>query len=470
MSISRLITGISFITILTVAFYVPAFAQETVIVRPKEIDDILLNPGIGFMTFHRFNGDALNTGKSWTEGKPIVYQEFDGNAENQDYPMTTIAYFRIYWKFIEPQMHKYRWDLIDEALKTARERGQTLMLRIAPYGTGTQNDVPDWYRAMVGKRKDLPVKKWQVDPEDLRYVKHFGNMIRLLGERYDGHPDLESVDVAIVGAWGEGAGSALLAQRTRQALVDAYIDSFKKTHLVMLLTDKETNSYALSQADVGWRVDCLGDMGGFSPTWSHMNDYYPQAIINFRVRDAWKKAPVTFEVCWVMQHWKDMGWDVDHIIDESLKWHISSFNAKSSPVPKEWWPSVNRWLKKMGYRFVLRKFTYPAILNPNSKLSFTSWWENKGVAPCYKKFPLALRLKNDEKTEILVTKADIRTWLPGDNLYNDTVLVPSNMPQGEYNLQIGILDPLSNKPKVKLAISGREPDGWYHLGKIMIRN
>jgi hypothetical protein len=30
-------------------------------------------------------------------------------------------------------------------------------------------------------------------------------MIRALGRRYDGHPDLESVDLAIVGAWGEGA-------------------------------------------------------------------------------------------------------------------------------------------------------------------------------------------------------------------------------------------------------------------------
>ena len=434
-----------------------------------EIDDILTNPGIGFMTFQRFNGDTLNQAKRWTEGKPIVYQEFDGNLQHKNYPVTSIAYFRIYWKFIEQNMGKYRWDLIDNALKTAHHRQQTLMLRIAPYGTGTENDVPDWYRTMVGERKDLPVKKWQVDPEDPRYVKHFTKMIRIMGKRYDGHPDLENVDVSIVGAWGEGAGSAQLTDKTRQALVDAYIDSFRKTPLVMLLTDKKTNSYALSKADVGWRIDCLGDMGGFSPTWSHMNDYYPQAIINFGVRDAWKKAPVTLEVCWVMQHWKDMGWDVDHIIDESLKWHISSFNAKSSAVPKEWWPAVNRWLEKMGYRFVLRKFTYPSLVNPNGKLSFTSWWDNKGVAPCYKKFPLALRLKNDKKTEIVLTNADIRTWLPGDNLYDDSVLVPSDMPPGKYDLQIGILDPKSNKPKVQLAISEKQPDGWYHLGKIKIR-
>ncbi len=118
---------------------------------------------------------------------------------------------------------------------------------------------------------------------------------------------------------------------------------------------------------MGWRVDCLGDMGGFSPTWSHMLDYYPQNIIYFGMQDAWKKAPVTLEVCWVMQHWKNKGWDVDYIIDQSLKWHISSFNAKSSAVPDEWWPQVNRWLKRMGYRFVLRKFTYPATVQPGRR-------------------------------------------------------------------------------------------------------
>ncbi len=447
-----------------------AFAQETMIVRPKQIDTVLVNPGIGFMTFQRFNGDALNQGLKWTEGYPIQYQEFKGSLENKDYPMTSIAYFRIYWKFIEPEKGKYRWDLIDKALDTAHARGQTLMLRIAPYGTGKDNDVPAWYRAIVGDEPEQSrrVRKWRTDPENPNYVKYFTAMVRALGERYDGHPDLESVDMAIVGAWGEGAGSALLSEPTREALVDAYIESFKKTPLVMLLTDRKTNTYGLSKAHVGWRVDCLGDMGGFNPNWSHMQDYYPEGIINFGMRDAWKKAPVTFEVCWVMQQWKNKGWDVDYIIDQSLKWHISSFNAKSSPVPKEWWPNVNRWLKRMGYRFVLRRFTYPAVVEPNGKLSFTSWWENKGVAPCYKRFPLALRLRGARRTAVLETDADIREWLPGDNLYDDAVFVPFDMPLGDYELDLAMLDPRTRKPKIRLAIEGRREDGWYRLGKIEV--
>jgi len=446
-----------------------AWAQETVAVRPKEIGDVLTNPGIGFMTFQRFNGDKLNEGKKWTEGYPIVYQAFDRTLQNDKHPMTTLAYFRLYWKFIEPEQGQYRWELIDKALQTAGDRGQTLLLRIAPYGTGADNDVPDWYRALVGKEEKQPEAKWRTNPEDPRYVQHFGAMVRALGTRYDGHPLLESIDLSIVGAWGEGAGSERLTQKTREALVDSYLEAFKKTHLVMLLTDEQTNRYGLSKRDVGWRVDCLGDMGGFSPTWCHMCDYYPQAIINCGMADAWKKAPVTLEVCWVMQHWKDQGWDVDYIIEQSLKWHISSFNAKSSAVPDDWWPAVNRWLTRMGYRFVLRKFTYPSRVKPGGALAFTSWWENKGVAPCCRRFRLALRLLGSTEKRILVANADLRSWLPGDNLCDGTVAVPADMPEGPYDLQIGVLDERFDEPDVKLAIEGRRPDGWYSLGKINVQ-
>lgn len=462
-------TACCFSMILIATWLTVAWAQETVVVRPKEIGDVLTNPGIGFMTFQRFNGDKLNEGKKWTEGYPIVYQAFDRSLQNEKHPLTTLAYFRLYWKFIEPAQGEYRWELIDKALQTAGDRGQTLLLRIAPYGTGADNDVPDWYRTMLGKEEKPAEAKWRTSPEDPRYVQHFGAMIRALGARYDGHPLLESVDLSIVGAWGEGAGSERLTQKTREALVDSYLEGFKKTHLVMLLTDEKTNRYGLSKRDVGWRVDCLGDMGGFSPTWCHMCDYYPQAIINCGMQDAWKKAPVTLEVCWVMQHWKDQGWDIDYIIDQSLKWHISSFNAKSSPVPDEWWPAVNRWLTKMGYRFVLRKFTYPSRVKPGGELAFTSWWENTGVAPCYRRFRLALRLLSPTDKRILVANADLRSWLPGDNLCDSAVTVPADAPEGPSDLQIGILDEHFDEPEVKLAIEGRRPDGWYSLGKINVQ-
>ena len=124
------------------------------------------------MTFQRFNGDDLNPGLGWTEGYPIVYQPPNGSLENKNHPMTSIAYFRVYWKFIEPESGKYRWDLIDTALKTATSRRQTLLLRIAPYGTEASNDVPTGTgRCSAMRTKCSPIEKWRTNPEDPRYVE-----------------------------------------------------------------------------------------------------------------------------------------------------------------------------------------------------------------------------------------------------------------------------------------------------------
>jgi hypothetical protein len=453
--------------------------EGMVVIRPKEIDDILTNPGIGFTTFQRFNGDDLNPGAGWTEGMPIAYQEFDGNLKNKNYPETSIAYLRIYWKFVEPEKQKYNWELIDQALSTAASRGQTLLLRIAPYGTGDERDVPRWYRQMVGDKKDFkynnPVNKWVVDPEDPRYVQYFGGLIQNLGRRYDGHPSLDAVDLSFIGAWGEGAGSELLSNKTMKGLVDAYTDNFKKTPLIALLMDEKTNKYAQSKGNVGWRVDCIGDLGFWAKDqngWTHMYDFYPQSIIEYGTADAWKTAPISLEICGTFLRWRDdehYGVEqVKYIFDQCLKWHMSSFNAKSSPVPPEWQPLVDDWLKKMGYRFVLRRFAHPASVKVNSQLTFESWWENKGVAPCYKNFALAIRLKNKTEDITFLTRADVRKWLPGDNIHNDSLPIPKNFKPGEYDVQMAIVDPLTKTPKVLLAIEGKQADGWYSLGSVKV--
>ena len=486
----------------------------TVVVKPKPFDGVLVNPGIGFTTFQRFNGDALNAGTKWTEGFPIVYQPFDGSLKNKDYPETTVAYFRIYWRFVEPKKGVYNWAMIDQALRTAHARHQSLMLRIAPYGTDKKSDVPEWYRTITGEAlrkapsdkghsawyRPLPSSlpdwqpyeaQWMGDPTNPAYAHYFGAMISALAARYDGDPDLDLVDVSIVGPWGEGAGTPILPTKTMHALMDSYLDSFHKTPLAVQPTDPRTDGYAMSKAwggpgdslaaeqpaaslnrerpRVGWRADCLGDMGGFSPHWNHMTDYYPEAVIEDGLQDAWKTGPVTMEACWVMQTWENNGWNVRYIMNQAIKWHVSSFNAKSSAVPRDLWPQVNRWLKHMGYRLALRRMTYPAVVGPDRKISFTTWWENQGDAPCYKKFPFALRLSNGKQTAVILTGADIRTWMPGDNLYNNSVFIPANLPDGDYTLSVAVVDPVTDKPNVKLAIVGVQADGWYPMGKITVR-
>ena len=63
---------------------------------------------------------------------------------------------------------------------------------------------------------------------------------------------------------------------------------------------------------------------------------------------------------------------------------------------------------------------------------------------------------------------DPRKWLPGDSVFDGTLYVPETLKPGEYRLRVGILDPRTEKPAVRLAIEGRQPDGWYDLGSIRV--
>ena len=183
--------------VLSVTFDISA--QETIIVRPRETDAVLLNPGKGFTTFQCFNGDYAPYAKGgiresggrfvpdcYTE--PVIYK-VNKDFININHPQTTIAYFRINWSFIEPEEDKYNWKFIDSLLATGQERNQRLLLRIAPFSGSIESqyrkDVPSWFREKIGptNRASVPHEFWLLDQNEPLYFKQFGDVIREFGKR-----------------------------------------------------------------------------------------------------------------------------------------------------------------------------------------------------------------------------------------------------------------------------------------------
>jgi hypothetical protein len=74
----------------------PMLSAQTTIVRPTEIDDVLVNPGMGIETFQRFQGQPLNEGVRWSEvGREAT--GVDASAAAQlDFPRSSVAYLRWY--------------------------------------------------------------------------------------------------------------------------------------------------------------------------------------------------------------------------------------------------------------------------------------------------------------------------------------------------------------------------------------
>lgn len=440
--------------------------SSQVIVYPEISTEIITNPGIGFIAAPQLMG--ANKKVLDTHENEMERYKFTKESKTWNHPDSRIYYCRVRWKEMEPEKGDYRWEVLENKLEYAKALGCTAVVRCSPYALSEEEDIPGWYRKAYPEEPEFPF--WRVDPINTPYLKYWSEFIRKFAARFDGHPIISSVDMAIVGAWGEGGGTEFLEEDAIREITGAYIDNFKITPLQALLHDpKSLKIMKERKAAIGFRVDCLGDMGGFhGAQWSHMLDFYPQNIENFQMRDAWKTAPVVFEACWHMYDWYQQGWNIDYIIDESLKWHISSYNSKGTVVPYAWKDSVKRWLLKMGYRFEIRKFTYESKARKGQPLPIAILAANVGVAPIYRKYPVVIRLRNHTAVYTHTLQEDIREWLPDmDILCRESIQLSPGMPSGEYTIELGIVTGIKEIGSLKLAITGEE-DGYYPMGIISV--
>lgn len=286
------------------------------------------------------------------------------------------------------------------------------------------------------------------------------------------------MDIGSVGCWGEwntACCEGVEAQckqyfptETNQiAITDWYLKYFSGTPLVMLHGGQL--EYATARG-AGWRGDCYGDFNYFSPTWNHMEHGYEPVVRNPIIGEAWKRGPVQLEVCGYVQEWYERGFDLERILQKGLDWHLSVLNAKSKPIPPAWRARFDEFLKKIGYRFVLRELTHQSEGHPGMPLLLRSRWENLGVAPIYHPWPLAYRLRSSSDLVVAQWRshADLKQWLPGSHVVTDTMQVPGTVSPGLYSLDVAILSEDGRLAYVDLAIEGKRDDRWYPVSQVTI--
>jgi hypothetical protein len=257
----------------------------------------------------------------------------------------------------------------------------------------------------------------------------------------------------------------------QKKLVDIWLEAFQRTPLLMNFDEEKALAYGTARG-AGWRLDCWGDMrtssdDPFFP--AEMLDIYPQQIVRAGIQNVWEGSPVSLEACGVPGSWKEEGYDLGYILAQGLRWHVSSVNIKSSAIPPEWKNAFDEFQKKMGYRFILRRLEYPRVVQVGTMQPVHMWWLNSGVAPVYRSYDLAIELRSASGYLDIRLPVDVRKWLPGDAVFDGSAYIPEGLHAGSYRLRIGLLDPRTGQPAIKLAIEGLEADGWYDLAPIEVR-
>jgi hypothetical protein len=466
------------VTLLIIALAATWAHGQQVVVTPEETDEILANPGMGWETFHRTGKHDKNL-PSWIP--------------------STVHYARWGWGELEPQPGKLNTQFLDQAIKDTHDSGQKLAFRVMCCSTTKGRPYhPKWLQDIGGREliadhhgvEPLPIP----DMDDPIVLKAHLDFIKRLGERYDGQPDIDHLDLGSIGWWGEWhlSGSKkcrLPTLENRMKVVEAYLAAFKKTPLVMLLNGQECTTFA-TRHGAGWRCDSLGDLGSFNPKWNHMHDAYPSWIRKTKVQDVWKTAPIAYEPPNAVAEFVQQGWPLRWIFNYGLACHGSYFNGKSGKLPDDdhFRAELERFLRRLGYRLVLKELAHVATAQPASVLSLSMKWQNVGSAPCYKPYRVAYRLSGENgAARTFVGTLAVNRWLPGSvelfteeffkepkdlppgPIYDvfDNVTLPADLPPGKRTLSVAVVDE-SLAPVVRLAVKGRADDGWYPLSKIEI--
>ena len=460
---------------LGLAVFGAAEGQQAV-VAPEETDELLANPGMGWETFHHTCRQDKNL-PAWIP--------------------STVQYVRWGWGELEKTPGVLNTDLLDRTLAESRAAGQKLAFRVmccSPYAGRPYH--PAWLTTSGGKelladhhgKGPFPIP----DMDDPVVLNAHLDFIKRLGERYDGHPGIDHLDLGSVGWWGEwhlsGSKTCKMPKPENcMKVVDAYLAAFKKTPLVMLLNGKECTAYATSHG-AGWRADSMGDLGSFSPKWSHMRNAYPDWIRSTQVQDVWKSAPIAYEPPMEVSEFVEKGWPLRWIFNYALACHGSLFSGKSGKLPDDpnFRQETERFLKRLGYRLVLKELRHPAQVS--GTLDIATKWQNIGSAPCYRPYRLAYRLSNELGVSYVLGGATtVNRWQPGSiELFTEAffkevpdlppglvydvcekLALPVALPAGNYTLSVAVVDDVSI-PVVRLAIKGRGADGWYPLSKVEV--
>jgi hypothetical protein len=419
----------------------------------EEDTGFLQIPGVGWQTFFRTaQDDPSMTGLPFKSG---------------------CAYMRWTWGDLEPAEGQYAFEMIDEWLLRCRQANQALAFRVMLSWPGHEGTIPQWLidKGIKYTYSECPEEgaHYEVDLEEPLVKELHEKLIRALGNRYDGHPDLALVDIGSVGLWGEWHNYCdpvlMPSDAARKAIIDLYYEVFPNTPLTALVDDRPNVLYANSKGRSGWRGDCWGNGPGPGVGWNHHKDsYWPMANL---MPDGWKTGTVALEPCGTFGGYPT---PPKSVVDDAIAWHATFVQNKSHYIPANWLPEIERLVMKLGFRLVLRDIDFDENVHPGSEIPVSMKWENLGIAPPYRDHRIAFRLKDESGNNkaVKITEATILGWLPGEKSINVKYKLPDDLQAGNYSLEMGVVFHSSIDHVIPIANKGKTNDGWYTVSSMKV--
>ena len=389
----------------------------------------------------------------------------------------SLLYMDITWAELEPEEGVYNWASIDEENQISRWRkeGKHLVFRFVcdiP-GEEAHMDIPEWLYEKSGK-----AGKWYDGEYGKGFAPDYNNptiischeqAVKALGEHFGQDGLISYVELGSLGHWGEWHVnySEGIQRIPREAVRDKYIlpwtEAFPDARILMRRPFASAEKYGFGlyndmtgqpEATQSW-FDWINNGGEYDQT-GEKNVIVP-------MKDFWKTAPSGGEFTSSLSMEEMLDTNLSGTVEMIREAHTTFLGPK---IPDEnYVDGYKEVLKNMGYRLWI---SMAELKNTAKGSRLKLIWENSGVAPMYKEWPVYVYIEDEsgklvEKSRISIK---ISSLLPGEKATTLTALETerlNSLLEKGYRLSVGIEDPMTELPCVRFAMEALYQEGKNYL-------
>lgn len=389
----------------------------------------------------------------------------------------SLLYMDITWAELEPEEGVYNWASIDEENQISRWRkeGKHLVFRFVcdiP-GEEAHMDIPEWLYEKSGE-----AGRWYDGEDGKGFAPDYNNptiischeqAVKALGEHFGQDGLISYVELGSLGHWGEWHVnySEGIQRIPREAVREKYIlpwtEAFPDARILMRRPFASAEKYGFGlyndmtgqpEATQSW-FDWINNGGKYDQT-GEKNVIVP-------MKDFWKTAPSGGEFTSSLSMEEMLDTNLSGTVEMIREAHTTFLGPK---IPDEnYVDGYKEVLKNMGYRLWVSMAELKNTAK-GSRLKLT--WENSGVAPMYKEWPVYVYIEDEsgklvEKSRISIK---ISSLLPGEKEVTLTALETerlNSLLEKGYRLSVGIEDPMTEFPCVRFAMEALYQEGKNYL-------
>ena len=389
----------------------------------------------------------------------------------------SLLYMDITWAELEPEEGVYNWASIDEENQISRWRkeGKHLVFSFVcdiP-GEEAHMDIPEWLYEKSGE-----AGRWYDGEDGKGFAPDYNNptiischeqAVKALGEHFGQDGLISYVELGSLGHWGEWHVnySEGIQRIPREAVRDKYIlpwtEAFPDARILMRRPFASAEKYGFGlyndmtgqpEATQSW-FDWINNGGEYDQT-GEKNVIVP-------MKDFWKTAPSGGEFTSSLSMEEMLDTNLSGTVEMIREAHTTFLGPK---IPDEnYVDGYKEVLKNMGYRLWISMAELKNTAK-GSRLKLT--WENSGVAPMYKEWPVYVYIEDEsgklvEKSRISIK---ISSLLPGEKEVTLTALETerlNSLLEKGYRLSVGIEDPMTELPCVRFAMEALYQEGKNYL-------